>query len=300
LTLGGHDQLEAAKTAYQAAYDEYEQNRENCLAVDHEKKARLDDLIRLVREAHKVVRRSQNILRRASEQHLPPASWPTSLPYGSAQATSGNKVARLTAHHSTAMTAAGGAGLGTAAAAGSWSLVALFGTASTGTAISTLGGAAASNATLAWLGGGALAAGGAGMAGGTLVLGSIALAPVVAISAWRSRWKAKEIIHATNMLQYENRRIVQALSDAQFSLALIEGHLRILEPAEHALNQEFLYAKSNFYPVFIWSFCKRWIGLRFGRPFYAHHEIEDLRRLEAALSNFLDSLRQNAETNNPS
>lgn len=45
-----------------------------------------------------------------------------------------------------------------------------FGAASTGTAISTLSGAAATNATLAWLGGGALAAGGGGTAAGTALL----------------------------------------------------------------------------------------------------------------------------------
>ena len=45
-----------------------------------------------------------------------------------------------------------------------------FGTASTGTAISTLSGAAASNAALAWLGGGALAAGGGGTAAGSALL----------------------------------------------------------------------------------------------------------------------------------
>lgn len=45
-----------------------------------------------------------------------------------------------------------------------------FGTASTGTAISSLSGAAATNAALAWLGGGALTAGGGGMAAGNAVL----------------------------------------------------------------------------------------------------------------------------------
>lgn len=45
-----------------------------------------------------------------------------------------------------------------------------FGTASTGTAISTLSGTAATNATLAWLGGGALAAGGGGTAAGSALL----------------------------------------------------------------------------------------------------------------------------------
>ncbi len=46
-------------------------------------------------------------------------------------------------------------------------------TASTGTAISTLSGAAASNAVLAWLGGGSIAAGGGGMAVGTAVLSTL-------------------------------------------------------------------------------------------------------------------------------
>ena len=55
-------------------------------------------------------------------------------------------------------------------------LVGALGTASTGTAISTLSGAAASNATLAWLGGGALAAGGGGIVVGTAVLVSIGFA----------------------------------------------------------------------------------------------------------------------------
>ncbi len=45
-----------------------------------------------------------------------------------------------------------------------------FGVASTGTAISALSGAAATNAALAWLGGGALAVGGGGMAAGEAFL----------------------------------------------------------------------------------------------------------------------------------
>lgn len=61
---------------------------------------------------------------------------------------------------------------------GMFSLVATFGTASTGAAISSLSGAAATGATLAWLGGGSLAAGGFGMLGGSIVLtgGTIVIA----------------------------------------------------------------------------------------------------------------------------
>ncbi len=56
------------------------------------------------------------------------------------------------------------------------SFVTTFGTASTGTAISTLYGAAATKATLAWFGGGALTAGGGGTAvGATVLTGGVAL-----------------------------------------------------------------------------------------------------------------------------
>lgn len=56
-----------------------------------------------------------------------------------------------------------------------------FGAASTGTAISTLGGAAATNATLAWFGGGALAVGGGGMAAGAMVIGGVVAAPAILV-----------------------------------------------------------------------------------------------------------------------
>ena len=81
---------------------------------------------------------------------------------------------------------------GAAAAAGAYGLAGLIGTASTGTAIATLSGVAAKSATLAWLGGGALSVGGAGMAVGKLVLGGIALAPFVLIAGGLFAAKAKQ------------------------------------------------------------------------------------------------------------
>lgn len=73
----------------------------------------------------------------------------------------------------------GGAAAGTlggfAAAGATTTAVMALGTASTGTAISTLSGVAATNATLAALGGGSLAAGGGGMALGSAILGGATL-----------------------------------------------------------------------------------------------------------------------------
>lgn len=65
--------------------------------------------------------------------------------------------------------AAGAAVASVAPTAAMW-VATTFGTASTGTAISALSGAAASNAALAWLGGGALAAGRGGTAAGGALL----------------------------------------------------------------------------------------------------------------------------------
>lgn len=69
---------------------------------------------------------------------------------------------------------AAGAGLGIAVVSlgptAAMGVATTFGLASTGTAISALGGAAATNAALAWLGGGVLVAGGGGMAAGQAFL----------------------------------------------------------------------------------------------------------------------------------
>lgn len=77
--------------------------------------------------------------------------------------------------------------------------------ASTGTAISTLSGAAAKSAVLAWLGGGSIAAGGGGMAAGTIVLGAITGgvavgAAVISIGSLCSAFYSRKLTEATKYL----------------------------------------------------------------------------------------------------
>lgn len=86
----------------------------------------------------------------------------------------------------------GGAIAGALTAYGAYGGTMLFASASTGTAISALSGAAATNATLAWLGGGSLAAGGLGIAGGTAALTGLVAGPALLIAGWYMGSKAEE------------------------------------------------------------------------------------------------------------
>ena len=85
-----------------------------------------------------------------------------------------------------------GVGAGILLGWGTYGGVMALGSASTGAAIAGLSGAAATNATLAWLGGGAIAAGGGGMALGTAVLGGIVAGPALLIAGGIFDAKAKE------------------------------------------------------------------------------------------------------------
>jgi hypothetical protein len=73
------------------------------------------------------------------------------------------------------------AATGTGAFVGIPSVVTTLGAASTGTAISSLSGAAAQSATMAYLGGGALSVGGGGVALGTAALGVVTIGPTMLV-----------------------------------------------------------------------------------------------------------------------
>lgn len=92
---------------------------------------------------------------------------------------------------------AAGAATGVLAAMGAYGSVGYLATASTGALISGLSGAAATNATLAWLGGGAIMSGGTlsfGMAGGAVALGGIVLGPALAVGGFMLASKAEEAL----------------------------------------------------------------------------------------------------------
>ena len=103
-----------------------------------------------------------------------------------------------------------------------------FGVASTGTAISTLSGAAATNAALAWLGGGTLAAGGGGMAAGNAFLalaGPVgwAIAGMALLTSGIFFWKTKsDQKHIEDVFTLISERDVKS-----YNLAIVELNERI-------------------------------------------------------------------------
>ena len=117
-----------------------------------------------------------------------------------ANAFSKAELARMKELSSLAAEVVGGgtAAIGTGALVGmaSYGGATMLATASTGTAIASLSGVVATNATLAWFGGGSLAAGGMGMAGGMAVLGGIVAAPVLAVGGLVLAAKARENLAA--------------------------------------------------------------------------------------------------------
>jgi hypothetical protein len=82
---------------------------------------------------------------------------------------------------------------GVATSVAVYGLVGTLGSAGTGAAIGTLSGAAATNATLAWLGGGTIAAGGGGVAAGTVVLGGLVVGPAILVASFFAHAKAGDI-----------------------------------------------------------------------------------------------------------
>lgn len=117
--------------------------------------------------------------------------------------------------------AAGVAG-GGVAALGAYGAVSVLGVASTGTAISALSGAAATNATLAWLGGGSLAAGGLGVAGGMAVLGGVVLAPALLIGSFLMYSKAEEALSKAKTYRRKARQFEAECENACSLLAAIQ------------------------------------------------------------------------------
>ncbi|WP_442488854.1 hypothetical protein [Halomonas litopenaei] len=123
-------------------------------------------------------------------------------------------------------TVAGASAAGAAAGFAVYGGVMALGAASTGTAISSLAGVAATNATLAAIGGGSLATGGLGMAGGTAILGAAVAGPVLAIAGWAYNSHGEEALKNALKADDEVNEAIQKLERAIEHLGQTKAYVR--------------------------------------------------------------------------
>ena len=117
--------------------------------------------------------------------------------------------------------AAAGAVGGALTALGAYGAAMTFASASTGTAIATLSGAAATNATLAFFGGGSLAAGGLGMAGGMMVLGGFVAGPALMVMGMITGAKSQEKLESALTNKTQADEIVESLNAASVQCSAV-------------------------------------------------------------------------------
>ena len=156
------DQLHDAVNRYNAAYAEFENNGS---AILRQRERSVDLLENVENLVNSIANHPKNFDADFKEIQLYKKEFKDVCDYATQELDAAKKsMAGVGAG------VAGGMAVASLAPSAAMWVATTFGTASTGTAISTLSGAAAANAALAWLGGGAAAAGGGGMASGTAFL----------------------------------------------------------------------------------------------------------------------------------
>lgn len=134
----------------------------------------------------------------------------------------------------TLTTLAGGSAIGAAAGGLTFAGVGAFAAASTGTAISSLSGAAATSATLAWLGGGSVASGGMGVAGGTAVLGGVVAIPVALVLVGFIHIKGKKELQEQRRIKIQLRT---SAAELRVSKARVEAATTTMDRASIVLHR---------------------------------------------------------------
>lgn len=282
VTLGGASRLEESKQAYQEAYDGYLVLYQEAEGYKTEVEENMKAIGIALTEAKAYLEKSEKLIK-------PSVRNKSGLNVGFGMHAL-DKVGRFNSGYNSAINIGAGSIAGGSLAVGSWALVTALGSASTGTAIFGLSGVAATNATLAWFGGGALAAGGAGMAGGAAVLGGLFAIPLVYFAAKGSHKKAKELEEAKTELEEAIIQIREQITAFPAILAAAKEKKR--ETAK--LCKEFIAevdkCSGEIRPYVIFSAAKQKLRLLVGKDPYTRKQAEALDRLTKSVTVFLAEL----------
>lgn len=282
ITLGGASRLEDAKSAYKETYDKYAVLYKNA----NECKLKIDTTVSRIgqslTEAKIYLNKSEDLIQSQLKNK-------NEIAFKFNNNTL-EKIKKFNSGFNTAMSVGTGSVAGGSLAIGAWGLVTVFGAASTGTAISTLSGVAATNATLAWFGGGALATGGAGMAGGAAVLSGLFVIPLFYFAAKGTHKKAEEFEEETIKLEDAIVQIQETIQTLEESLIIIKEKQRLISLLCSEFISEVITCTAVIRPYGILSkIFQRLLGF-IGKNPYNSEQVNALDRLTHSIEKFLTNL----------
>ncbi|MEZ9833027.1 hypothetical protein AB4341_05795 [Vibrio breoganii] len=210
VTLGGSSKVKTAKQEYDLVFEQYEPLFKKADAIKTQTDSVLNQIGVRIKSINTILTQVQTTLDRECKIENGYGTSPLSSSIESIQS--------FNTSFNAASTVGFGGVVGGSTAVGAWALVSTVGSASTGASIAGLSGVAASNATLAWFGGGSLAAGGAGMTGGMAVLGGIVAVPMLYFASRGAYKKAQKISEETEKLDAEIVKLKAMLPIAKSEL----------------------------------------------------------------------------------
>ena len=108
-----------------------------------------------------------------------------------------------------------------------------------------MSGVAATNATLAWLGGGSIAAGGGGMAAGTMVLGGLVAIPALVVGGLFFDEKMEKALNDANTNYDKARKYAQEIRNFCTAMNALKDKVYQIDNLLYKLNGKFSSAIST-------------------------------------------------------
>ncbi len=282
VTLGGHSRVQDAIEEYNIEYQNYLRFRQLASKAVKQSNMTIEEIGRKAKFAISVINDSQTVLGKLTNSTNFKSS------YGDrGELSSITRVKHVNVNLDSAMSMAKGTASSAAFTMGSWALVSMIGTASTGTAIGSLSGVAAYNATLAWFGGGSLATGGAGMFGGGLVLGGLASAPMVIYSSWKAHSNANDINKEIEKIRPKLVKIEEEFKVISDKANQVKAyHDQFKKSLDQLLAVKESVYKSLF-PLGRINNAIRWLREYFGGNYYNKKEVDLIYLLDSEINSFL-------------
>jgi hypothetical protein len=285
---GGALALSDSTNKYEVARSEYDRSLEESESHRNDLQLALEGLGERILSTQIELMRAHRILEPLSRRRPKFSFRPT-------EPVSPTQVAALVSltNYGNELVAIGGVGVGAGAliAAGSWTAVSMLGTASTGTAISSLHGVALTNATLASLGHGALAYGGGGVLAGKLFLAKIICLPaafLMGVAAFKQASKCDEATKEVQEANKTNREVVAKIKQLMQEVAPLESKL--------TTETEFLVSvldevSAELLPLGFLNRMWRWLRYQLRGYYYTHEEMEHVDRLANAVNRFIATFK---------